>query len=1093
MKSSTAARALALVSGSFALAAAASDPATHDVAIPPAGQSVTVEWTGTALPGADGVGSTGNLTTLVGPDETVGCPPVGPDDAHTINLTGTVPDGATVQATFHIQWAGETSYGGLVGDPDLKLSVYDGTTLAGDSDGGNPEEEVTLTNPAAGAYKAIVCPFSSSQQTPYTARLTVTSVPPAACISGSAGKTLANAPSSGATWVNPEASGRPNFDRFLIETRNTVHDIPTDLHGRYQQAIYDRTFGVPTFLWARTDAPVAAVGALKGEDLLVARARAHLRNEAKVLHLSGAMIDQAQVFDAQFNGDGPAVVRFNQAVQGLPVFHRSLNVLLNREYRPVAVSGYFAQSDSPLGAYALGAPQAIAAAWGNLGGALDASALTPAQLRDGWQWYAKPAVTGSHVFERGPRARQVWYPRASGVEPAWQVELFARSRAGHQLIAYAFVVSALDGQVLYRENLKSEAAASYRVFADPASPIKHPYDSPLGNGYDPFPGRAPTDRLPRVNAGSSLITLNDAGIVTHDPWLPDDATTTTGNHVDVCLDLTDTAADGVLSTPLNSCDDPGDFRPAMTASRTFDYPIAADDNPADANAQGAAAVSLFYLNNWLHDWWYNHGFNEAAGNAQTSNYGRGGVEGDAIMAQGQDASGRNNANMSTPADGSSPVMQQYLFDGRPLGEVRVIAPQDSGPLVWVPAGFSKPSYDAIEADVALVNDGMGVSPSDACGEAVPVDGSPVAALPAAPDPTLAGKIALIDRGNCNFTSKAQYALASGAVALVVVQNTDGEPISMGNGDIPVAAAPASPTDAVYQQLPALMIRKADGDRIKALLASGAVTMHLERQASIDVDGTLDNQVVSHEYFHYVHHRLTSSSNQQADAMSEGWGDTDAIMLTVRAEDALVPGNDQFQGAYGLAGYVVNNFFAGIRRAPYTTDFTKNAFTFKHISDGTPTPDGGSGSGNSEVHNAGEIWANMMYECYAGVLDNPRNSFADAQSHMQDYIIGGLKMTPTDATYTEARDAILSVALASDFGDYTRCSHGFARRGNGLNAVAPSRDSTDLTGVVEDYTDFACPRIGPRAEGTSGGGGALAPGLLLPLLGFAALRRRRTKR
>src|SRR3546814_8665534 len=69
------------------------------------------------------------------------------------------------------------------------------------------------------------------------------------------------------------------------------------------------------------------------------------------------------------------------------------------------------------------------------------------------------------------------------------------------------------------------------------------------------------------------------------------------------------------------------------------------------------------MNNGLHDWWYDHGFDEQAGNAQTSNYGRGGVEGDAISAQGQDSSGRNNANMATPADGGSPTMQMYLFDG----------------------------------------------------------------------------------------------------------------------------------------------------------------------------------------------------------------------------------------------------------------------------------------------------------------------------------------------------------------------------------------------------------------------------------------------
>ena len=79
--------------------------------------------------------------------------------------------------------------------------------------------------------------------------------------------------------------------------------------------------------------------------------------------------------------------------------------------------------------------------------------------------------------------------------------------------------------------------------------------------------------------------------------------------------------------------------------------------------------------------------------------------------------------------------------------------------------------------------------------------------------------------------------------------------------------------------------------------------------------------------------------------------------------------------------------------------------------------------------------------------------------MKDYIIGGFKMTPADATFTEARDAMLSVVLANDYQDYEVCSNGFAKRGNGLLAVAPARDSTDHVGVVEDFTPFVCKASG----------------------------------
>ncbi|MCR3949499.1 M36 family metallopeptidase, partial [Aeromonas caviae] len=86
----------------------------------------------------------------------------------------------------------------------------------------------------------------------------------------------------------------------------------------------------------------------------------------------------------------------------------------------------------------------------------------------------------------------------------------------------------------------------------------------------------------------------------------------------------------------------------------FDYSFQAGDAPFTDSARNNAIVNLFYVNNWLHDYWYDAGFNEAAGNAQANNYGRGGTGGDPIQAQAQDWGGRNNANMTTPADGRSP-------------------------------------------------------------------------------------------------------------------------------------------------------------------------------------------------------------------------------------------------------------------------------------------------------------------------------------------------------------------------------------------------------------------------------------------------------
>jgi hypothetical protein len=1096
----------------LATAARASEPASHDVTVPTTpGESVTVEWTGTALPGVTGIGSVGSL---VDDSAWVGCPPAGADDAHAITLT--VPagayEGADVDADFVIEWEGGESLV-IANSRDLALSVYrDGATV-GNSDGGSPSETVGVTNPEAGAYSVVVCPFTAIEPVAYRGKLTLTARATASCVAGSAVTTHAAATSAGASAFDPEQRGLPNYDAFAIETIGAAEAIPTHAAGRLQPVIYDRALGRPTFLWARTDAPVAAVGALTMErERLVAHARAHLRNEAKELRLTDALIDDAEVSDAGFNGNGAAVVRFRQRVDGVEVFHRSLNVLLDRGYRPIAVSGYFAPSGkrAARASFDRSGAQAIATAWTQLGGELSASQLVPARTQGAWQHYQRPLVTGTHWFEREPRAKAIWYPRADGLEPAHYVELFAKARANGNLMAYALVVSASDGAVLHRKDLKSDAF-TYRTFADAQDPLFQPYDSPLGNGYAPLAQGDRNPRPARSGTPTQLITLDHAGIVTKDPWLEEGATQTTGNNVDACIDAIDqgvnTPAGGLaVPPPVNSCLDGVEPRAQVTAPGTFDYPLAADEDPSSETAKNAAVVNLFFMNNWLHDWWYNHGFDEVAGNAQTDNYERGGEEGDPILAQGQDASGRNNANMATPADGSSPVMQQYLFDGPLLGEVRQLAPVAGSPLIWETiANGSSTDYD-VDGVLALVEDGAGVSPNDACGEPYPypeevtAQGLPLPVAPVAlpPQASLQGKIALVDRGNCNTTYKVQYALASGAIGVIVVNNVDGNPpTNIGNLDVPLA--PVQPTEQLYQQIPVVLIRKDDGEALKAQVAAGLeVTMHLERQPSIDSDGTLDNQIIAHEFFHYVHHRLTDSSNQQARAMSEGWGDINAIMLTVREDDRLVPGNAVFGQPYALATYVANNFLAGIRRAPYSTSFEDNAYTLKHIADGEPTPDGGTGVGNSQVHAAGEIWANQVFECYVGILRTPTYGFDEARSRMQDYVIAGFKMTPANATYTEARDAVLAAALAASFDDYARCAKGFAKRGNGLHAVAPARSSSDLVGVVEDFTEFACrlddgPGPGdppPDVPGDGGSsGGSLGLWLLAPLFGLALARRR----
>ncbi len=103
------------------------------------------------------------------------------------------------------------------------------------------------------------------------------------------------------------------------------------------------------------------------------------------------------------------------------------------------------------------------------------------------------------------------------------------------------------------------------------------------------------------------------------------------------------------------------FSPNGGASLDFDFALNPGTNPNNDPNRSAGITNLFYWNNLIHDVWYQYGFDEASGNFQENNYGRGGLGGDYVFADAQDGSGVNNANFSSPPDGSNGRIQMFLF------------------------------------------------------------------------------------------------------------------------------------------------------------------------------------------------------------------------------------------------------------------------------------------------------------------------------------------------------------------------------------------------------------------------------------------------
>ena len=159
---------------------------------------------------------------------------------------------------------------------------------------------------------------------------------------------------------------------------------------------------------------------------------------------------------------------------------------------------------------------------------------------------------------------------------------------------------------------------------------------------------------------------------------------------------------------------------------------------------------------------WRYGFDDASGNFQVNNYGRGGTGGDYVRAEAADGSGTNNANFNTPAaDGNPPRMQMYLWPGNQLGRQNQVVVAGVGEFGAGWARFGPPATTAGTSGQIRLVTGSGRNASRACGR---LDSLP------------AGAIAVVDAGgSCDFLEKVHNAEAAGASAVIVADDQTGTP------------------------------------------------------------------------------------------------------------------------------------------------------------------------------------------------------------------------------------------------------------------------------------------------------------------------------
>jgi len=537
--------------------------------------------------------------------------------------------------------------------------------------------------------------------------------------------------------------------------------------------------------------------------------------------------------------------------------------------------------------------------------------------------------------------------------------------------------------------------ASYRV-------IRFPGESPAA-------GTIVVENEPWLKAGAG----NNA--ITHG-WHYDgnnDYNITRGNNVWAYLDILNTNTVSLTNCP--------DTSSTAIPNLTFNNTPTFTDPPSTTTNRKFAVDNLFYWNNLMHDVMYQYGFNEVSGNFQADNLGRGGSGNDFVRAESQDASGMNNANFSTPADGSSGRMQMYLFARVP------------SLVVNSPAAIAG-NYVILESNFSTNNQLINTGP--VTGDLVYYeDGGVHEACTTPPSNVLTGKIALIIRGNCNFTVKVKNAQDAGAIGVVMVNNVPGDPIIMGGTDNTIT-------------IPAVMISQADGAIIAAQLANNVnVTM----SAGVNRDGDLDNGVVCHEYGHGISNRLTggrtnASCLSNAEEGGEGWSDYFALMMVTNWSTTQLTGGSvpRSMGTYVLGQATTGS---GIRLYPYTINMTLNPHTYADLA-----------NVSTEVHDIGEVWASALWDMTWNIIAQEGSiepNIYNANSNGGNAIalrlvMEGLRLQTCRPGFLDARNAILAAdSILYNYRHKCAIWNAFARRGMGVSAVqGSSSNATDQVAAFD---------------------------------------------
>ncbi|MFL5805446.1 MAG: M36 family metallopeptidase [Roseiflexaceae bacterium] len=243
---------------------------------------------------------------------------------------------------------------------------------------------------------------------------------------------------------------------------------------------------------------------------------------------------------------------------------------------------------------------------------VDLTGFTPTIITTFLDKPDRPTVLEAGPFADQIKASLIWFDLDGNLRLGWEVIITLPGYTEQ----YRTIVDSETGEVLYCHQLVPHIAARGNVYRRDGGSMRQMVDFPLPLGtYGlPIPGNLPNG-FP-------------------DTWV--DADLAEGNCVYAHLD---------------------DDGPTIRGIQNGDAVVF---DPAEPQGNAQRILNLFYLNCYMHNFFYLLGFREQDGNFQRDNFGRGGAASDSVDARAYAGAVDGTASMFTPSDGKRAIMQMGL-------------------------------------------------------------------------------------------------------------------------------------------------------------------------------------------------------------------------------------------------------------------------------------------------------------------------------------------------------------------------------------------------------------------------------------------------